>query len=65
MDRGQFTHAHISQTAGFPAAAQVEPDRVSLISPPLWAINAFLVSRMLILLSGWGAVSRRGEFGRG
>jgi hypothetical protein len=34
--------------------------RSALIPPPLWAAVAFLVSRLLMLASGWEAVSRSG-----
>src|SRR5664279_4108259 len=60
MEAELLTPAQISETAEAPALAQIDSERVSLISPPLWAIVAFLVSRMIMLTTGWGVISRIG-----
>ena len=64
---GLPTEAHADAPAEAQAdapAAEVQTDvpaeRISFISPPLWAAVAFLVSRMIILTTGWGVISRIG-----
>ncbi len=70
MDTLDLTPPEGAPTVGLPAetggevridaSAELPAARLSLISPPLWAAVAFLVSRMIMLAAGWGVVSRIG-----
>ena len=66
MDTLDLTPPETAQTRDLPAQARQEApaqpptERVSFISPPLWAVVAFLVSRLIMLTTGWGVISRIG-----
>jgi hypothetical protein len=67
METQHLTRTAHAQTPKPAAAAHPRAERVSLIPPPLWAIVAFVVSRMIVLVTGWTAISRVGvrTVGRG